>query len=551
MTHDVFISYSHHDKSAADAVCAKLEQHGIRCWIAPRDVEPGTEWAGSIIHAISNSKIMVLVFSKNANDSPQIRKEVERAVNKGVIVVPLRIEDVIPTESLEYFMSNVHWLDALTPPLENHLDHLAGTVKIMLERMSVLGPPRLEVSPPIAAPESPTPGLGRIPAREKSDATPDSAMHNSPLADPATTYATSAPPRTNIPQSKPSSRSSLSTSAGLVTLVLLIAMIVAIYFVRKSHTPPNFVREKTLPGDIYAVETVAFSPDGALLASGGFGGMLKIWDAASGNPVRTVHSYPHPVFSVEFSPDSRVLASASGSVVTLWDLATVNPLRVLPSDGNSGTGLIPPPPASVANICRAVFSRDGRLLAAGHGDSSILIWDPIGGGHIRTLPSHLALVTTLAFSPDGSLLAAGGFAASGNDTTVEVWNVATWSEVRSISGHDGRVYSVAFSPDGHVLASSGYDHNVILWNASTGHQLYRLAGHQGTVDAIAFSPDSRWLASGSQDRTIKIWNVSTGNFVDTLPCCSSEVDSVAFSPDGRQLASGHVDKTITLWRRTN
>src|SRR5580693_388816 len=164
MSHDVFISYSHHDKSAADAVCAKLEQHGIRCWIAPRDVEPGTEWAGSIIHAISKTKIMVLVFSKNANDSPQIRKEVERAVNKGVIVVPLRIEDVFPTDSLEYFMSNVHWLDALTPPLEKHLDHLAGTVRIILERVVIrdeptphppVHEPSLEAPPePIAPPES-------------------------------------------------------------------------------------------------------------------------------------------------------------------------------------------------------------------------------------------------------------------------------------------------------------------------------------------------------------------------------------------------------------
>jgi tetratricopeptide (TPR) repeat protein len=134
MSHDVFISYSHHDKAAADAVCAKLEQHQIRCWIAPRDVVPGIEWADCIINAINSTQIMVLVFSANANDSPQIRKEVERAVHKGVIIVPLRIEDVVPTRSLEYFMSNVHWLDAITSPIEKHLDHLAGTVRMLLER---------------------------------------------------------------------------------------------------------------------------------------------------------------------------------------------------------------------------------------------------------------------------------------------------------------------------------------------------------------------------------------------------------------------------------
>lgn len=134
MAHDVFISYSHHDKAAADAVCAKLEQHQIRCWIAPRDVVPGIEWADCIINAIHGTRVMVLVFSSNANESPQIRKEVERAVNKGVVIVPLRIEDVVPTRSLEYFMSNVHWLDALTPPLDQHLEHLAGTVKMLIER---------------------------------------------------------------------------------------------------------------------------------------------------------------------------------------------------------------------------------------------------------------------------------------------------------------------------------------------------------------------------------------------------------------------------------
>jgi tetratricopeptide (TPR) repeat protein len=134
MAHDVFISYSHHDKAGADTVCAKLEQHQVRCWIAPRDVVPGAEWAESIIHALDHTRVMVLVFSSKANESPQIRKEVERAVNKGVIIVPLRIEDVVPTHALEYFMSDVHWLDALTPPLEKHLDHLAGTVKMLLER---------------------------------------------------------------------------------------------------------------------------------------------------------------------------------------------------------------------------------------------------------------------------------------------------------------------------------------------------------------------------------------------------------------------------------
>ena len=134
MPHDVFISHSAKDKVTADAVCAMLESEGIRCWIAPRDVLPSMEWGRAIVEAIEESQIMVLVFTANANASPQIRREVERAVNRGVAILPVRIEDVLPGKGLEYFIGNVHWLDALNPPLEAHLKSLAGTIKILLAR---------------------------------------------------------------------------------------------------------------------------------------------------------------------------------------------------------------------------------------------------------------------------------------------------------------------------------------------------------------------------------------------------------------------------------
>src|SRR5271154_6893517 len=129
MAHDVFISHSSKDKIIAEAVCAMLEQHRIRCWIAPRDITPGKEWGEAIIDAISGSRVMILIFSANANGSPQIRREVERAVNKEVVVVPLRIENVVPTKALEYFIGSVHWLDALTQPFEMHLEKLVHVVR--------------------------------------------------------------------------------------------------------------------------------------------------------------------------------------------------------------------------------------------------------------------------------------------------------------------------------------------------------------------------------------------------------------------------------------
>ncbi|HTU53395.1 MAG TPA: toll/interleukin-1 receptor domain-containing protein [Acetobacteraceae bacterium] len=160
MSHDAFISYSTHDKAVADAACAALEAAGIRCWIAPRDITPGAEWGEAIIDGINHCRVMILIFSASANDSPQIRREVERAVSKGVPIIPLRIQDIAPARSLEYFIGTVHWLDALTPPLESHLRRLGETVKSLLQIDPL--PPRI-VAPADAAAASSRPPSRRLP----------------------------------------------------------------------------------------------------------------------------------------------------------------------------------------------------------------------------------------------------------------------------------------------------------------------------------------------------------------------------------------------------
>jgi hypothetical protein len=134
MSHDVFICHSSVDRVIANAVCARLEEKKIRCWIAPRDVIPGREFAESIIEAIHASKLTILVFSANSNGSQHVHKEIERSVNAGIPILPFRVEDVTPSPALEYFISDAHWLDALTPPLEKHLDYLVGTVQFLLNR---------------------------------------------------------------------------------------------------------------------------------------------------------------------------------------------------------------------------------------------------------------------------------------------------------------------------------------------------------------------------------------------------------------------------------
>jgi hypothetical protein len=159
MPFDVFISHSHIDKLAADAACATLEAEGIRCWIAPRNLRSGASWASAIIEGIDECRIMVLIFSSNANQSGQVAREIERAIHKGLTIIPLRIERIEAVGDLEYFLAGVHWLDSVDPPTREDLHKLAIDIKAILE--TTLGRHREGASP---ADERSSPPIGQAPS---------------------------------------------------------------------------------------------------------------------------------------------------------------------------------------------------------------------------------------------------------------------------------------------------------------------------------------------------------------------------------------------------
>jgi TIR domain-containing protein len=129
---DVFVSYSEADRDTAFELLERVERAGIACWIAPRNIAPSSDWAAEIVDAIAAARVMVLVFSASSNSSPQVRREVERAVHKEVPVLPFRIADVVPSKSLEYFLSSQHWLDAFPPPREAHYATLCAHLRALL-----------------------------------------------------------------------------------------------------------------------------------------------------------------------------------------------------------------------------------------------------------------------------------------------------------------------------------------------------------------------------------------------------------------------------------
>ena len=295
-------------------------------------------------------------------------------------------------------------------------------------------------------------------------------------------------------------------------------------------TPIRVILFRALRDHAAAVLSVAFSPDGNLLASGSRDGAVRLWEVAGGREASTLRGHTEAVSSVAFSPDGNLLASGSrDGTVRLWEVAggrEVNTLR-----GYAGM------------VSSVVFSPDGSLLASAASDQTIKLWEVADGREVNTLRGHTNAVLSVAFSPDGSLLA-----SASRDGTVKLWDVADGREVNTLREHIGTVFAVAFSPDGRMLASAASDRTIKLWDVRTGQEMRTLSGHDDAVLSVAFSPDGSLLASGSRDGTVRLWDAVMGRELRALPGHEGGVESVAFAPGGTLLAGGTIGDGIELWR---
>ena len=279
-----------------------------------------------------------------------------------------------------------------------------------------------------------------------------------------------------------------------------------------------------LSGHTDGVVSVAFSRDGTL-ASGGRDGTVILWADES---VTTLTAHTASARSVAFSPDGSILASGShDGTVILWDAVTGQPTTLT---------------EHTAGVETVAFTRDGSTLASGSHNGTIILWNVANGQPKYTITGHANRVWSLAFSPDGTL------AIGRDDGTILLWDVANERpKYTLIGGHTAFVESVAFNRDGSTLASGSADNTVILWEVATGRPIAILLGHTAGVNSVAFNPAGTLLASGSDDSTVRLWDAVTGQPIATLTGHMSWVRSVAFSPDGATLASGSGDTTVRLW----
>ena len=296
------------------------------------------------------------------------------------------------------------------------------------------------------------------------------------------------------------------------------------------NTFPHLANHAVLNGHTGFVNTVAFSPNGRLLASAGRkdSGII-LWDTTRHRRLATLVGHTQAIRDVAFSPDGRLLASASrDTTIMLWDVARRTRIATLTGDN--------------ARVNAVAFSPDGRTLASATDDHQVILWDVTHRTPIATLAGHSARVRAVAFSPDGRTLA-----SASDDRTIMLWDLASRSRLATLAGHNNWVSDVAFSPDGRTLASASADYQVMVWDVASHTRITTLTGHTAKVNAVAFSPDGHTLASASNDRTIMLWDIASHSRLATLTGHNNYVSDVAFTPDGRTLASSSGDHTVILW----
>ena len=336
-------------------------------------------------------------------------------------------------------------------------------------------------------------------------------------------------------------------------------------------------RIETLGGHVGAIDSVATSPDGELLASAGADRTILLWRRPIATPFGVaIIRQPVQFDSVSLSREGEIAAGATDGVI------------VLSRKDRTHQASLDPPDSAVGGVRDVVFDPTGRVVAGSYDDGSIRLWDVATHQVVATAVTHAGATFSIAFNRAGTELASGSaagevrlwdardlrsvgkpmrggrgvfavtfspdgreIAAGGNDRLIRLWDARTQRPLQpSVIPQDEAVFGLAFSPRGDLLASGDADDAIHIWRrgASEYTETGTLTGPSNLIRSVAWSPDGATLASGSTDTTVRLWDVVDGTELGApFSEDTGSVESVAFAPDGKALASASIDGTVRLW----
>jgi len=540
MSFDVFISYSTKDAAAAKAACAALESAKFRCWMAPRDIVAGARWGASIVRAINECRVMVLIFSGNANTSAQVHREVDQAFGKGKAVLPLRIEDIRPADELAYYLDTVHWLDALTPPLERNLEKLVATVQALLPTTE----PEPAMSEPVADDAEAAREQDEARAEDERRLKEAEAAQSAEAAQRETEAAKTArqkqeaeaqrlaaerrqkeedekrrveeAERRKREAAESKQRAEVERAFAKAKRADTIAALNTFF---AAYPASHLAAEALTLGATLAERDEAYkraiaSDNAAVLKS--FLGRYPSGKPADDVRKRLRRLEPRRLW--RFRRSAPIGAGAVG-IRSRW---------VLVRRGIVITGLL------IVGVVSAALA-----ITAYHA-FALRQWQQANGPNLTISDAELGHVNSVSFSPDGKRFVTSSGTYYTNCKTalefatcdkhppghgVQIWDVASVTVLLTLTGSEDD-FGAVFSPDGREIAWEDKD-GIKIADASTGKLIRSFGGARALV---SFSPDSQLLLGQAQ-----IWSVSTGRVVKTFP--QHCTPAAAFSPDARRIVT--------------
>lgn len=287
-----------------------------------------------------------------------------------------------------------------------------------------------------------------------------------------------------------------------------------------------------LTGHEGIVQAIAFNPNGKQLVSVSMDAYTKLWDLDSGKEIFTVRGdrMGGSLESVAFSPDGKIIAVGACGVIQLLDARSGSVLVLL----NKGIQ---------TDVRSIAFHPQRRIFASANQSFGVPIWDIESGMRLAFLDEGLRdgfATYDAAFSPDGAILAAA------DSRSIKLWDIQSQKMLLKWQAHSPSIESIVFSPDGKLLATAGWDKVIKLWDIQTGKLVRSMTGHRGYILSLSFCPDGKTLASGSNDFTVRLWDVASGKTVKTFTE-KYFIECVAFNPDGKSIAAA-IYKNIKIWK---
>lgn len=276
------------------------------------------------------------------------------------------------------------------------------------------------------------------------------------------------------------------------------------------------------------VYSLSYSPDGNKIAAGGYDGTIGVWNAITGESIKTFRPHTEAVYIILFSPDGNRIATASwDNTMQWWDINTTENIKTF--IGYKG------------GQPRMQYSPDGKILAI-NWNTEVWLQEAFTGRQLTTLKGHKEYVTCIAFSPEGNSIATGSA-----DKTARLWDVKTGENITTLIGHKERVFAAVFSSDGKTIVTASSDETVRLWDAHTGDHLRTIKGDTFGLKGFRFVADGESLFTNCTDKTVRVWNTTTGENAITLRGDTYDIRYGVLSPDSKIVATSCDDYTVRLW----